>query len=625
MSGQEGNPFCAPFWSYNAYEPGVNNSVWELVTRLNRFQSFRRITNERCLRLYGGSSWINMSPYSYMRGGTVSIQGDDRPKFNVVSSCCDTIFSRIAKNKPRIIALTQRGDDSLRRRAQKLSQFILGMMKMKAPGEVSAYEAAQACFRDGSLFDIGTLKIYREGGRIKYDRVISNEIYVDEVDAAYGDPSHIHQVKYVLKDTLKAMHPKSMHLAIDQAAHVFEGEGQFASNTDTRYAIVIESWHKRSGEKAKDGRHTICLSNVTLFDEEWKGARFPFVFSRWSKPVMGFWGQSLAYRLMGKQLEINQMLKFIQDSMRLGSSFKVFLEHGARVANEHVNNQIGGIIYYTGTKPEYTVPQTVHQEYFTHLKWLIESSFQEAGISSMSAQSKKPAGVEAAVALRELQDIESERFSTVAQDYDDMHVEIAKHIVALCKEMHEAGETIEVKAESKKFVDKIKWSEVQIDENDVVLQLFPTSMLPHDPAGRIAYVTELMQSNLIDQDMGLALLDFPDVEAALDIRNAPIRSIEAAIEKIIDKGEYDPPEPFMNLELGLKLFQAHYLHARDNEVKEERLELMRKWMAAAKSMMDKAAQDQMNMQAQAQMMAQAPAAPAAGPAVSKQLAPAPLV
>ena len=132
MSGQEGNPFCAPFWSYKAYEPGVNNSVWELVTRLNRFQSFRRLTNERCLRLYGGASWINMSPYSYMRGGTVSIQSDDRPKFNVVSSCCDTIFSRIAKNKPRIIALTERGDDSLRRRAQKLSQFILGMMKMKA-------------------------------------------------------------------------------------------------------------------------------------------------------------------------------------------------------------------------------------------------------------------------------------------------------------------------------------------------------------------------------------------------------------------------------------------------------------------------------------------------------------
>jgi hypothetical protein len=623
--GSEGNPYCQPFWSYNAYEPGVNNSVWELVTRLNRFQSYRRLTNERCLRLYGGSSWINQSPYSYMRGGTVSVQGDDRPKFNVVSSCCDTIFSRIAKNKPRIIALTQRGDDALRRRAQKLSQFILGMMKTKDDNNKCAYDYAQMNFRDGTLFDIGAMKIYREGGKICYDRVLSNELYVDEVDAAYGDPSHIHQAKYVLKDTLKAMYPKSQHLAIDQAAYVFEGEGQFASNTDTRYAIVIESWHKRSGEKAKDGRHTICLSNTVLFDEEWNGARFPFVFSRWSKPVMGFWGQALAYRLMGKQLEINQMLKFIQDSMRLGSSFKVFLEHGARVVNEHVNNQIGGIIYYTGTKPEYTVPQTVHQEYFTHLKWLIESSFQEAGISAMSAQSKKPAGVEAAVALRELQDIESERFSTVAQDYDDMHVEIAKHIVALCKEMHEAGEKIEVKAESRKFVDKIKWSEVQIDENDVVLQLFPTSMLPHDPAGRIAYVTELMQSNLIDQDMGLALLDFPDVEAALDIRNAPIRSIEAAIEKIIDKGEYDPPEPFMNLELGLKLFQAHYLHARDNEVKEERLELMRKWMATAKAMMDKAAQDQMNMQAQAQMMAQAPAAPVAGPAVSKQLAPAPLV
>jgi hypothetical protein len=221
----------------------------------------------------------------------------------------------------------------------------------------------------------------------------------------------------------------------------------------------------------------------------------------------------------------------------------------------------------------------------------------------MAAQSKKPAGLDAAVALREMEDIESERFATVAQEYDNMHVDMAKHIIDLCKDMDEAGEKIEVKAESKKFVEKIKWKEVQIDENDVVLQLFPTSMLPKEPAGRIQYVTELMQSNLIDQDLGLSLLDFPDVEAALDVRNAPINNIEATIEKILDKGEYDPPEPFQNLDMGLKLFQSHYLLARDNGVDESRLELMRRWMTSAKAMKDQQMQQQMNMQAQAQMQA----------------------
>jgi hypothetical protein len=551
---------------------------------------------------------------------------DERPKYNVVSSCVDTVFSRIAKNTPRIVALTERGDDTLRRRAQKLQQFILGMMK-----QTKGYSVAKETFKDGCIFDVGIAKLCREedSGRMYFERVYANEIYVDETDAFYGSPSHMHQAKYVLKDSLKEMFPAKFHLAIEEAGNAMEGEGQFASNTDTRFAVVIESWHLPSAPGAKDGRHTICVSNKVLMDEVWKKDHFPFVFSRWTAPMVGFWGQSLAFRLMGKQVEINKMLKIIQDSMHLGAAFKVFVEHGSRVAQEHLSNALGSIVYYTGTPPQYTVPQTVHPEYFTHLKWLIEASYQEAGVSALSAQSKKPAGLDAAVAMREFQDIESERFATIAQGYDDMHIEMAKMILRECKEMDEEGIKLEVKAESKKFVETIKWKDVEIDENEMVLQMFPTSMLPHDPAGRIQYVTELMQGGLINSDIGLSLLDFPDVEAAIDVQTAPTRDIEFTIGEILEKGEYNPPEPFQNLELGLKLFQSHYLLARSNGVSEDKLEMLRNWMNSAKALKDQQQQQQMQMQMAAQMQAQgnpamggAPALPEAPTEAAPQAVPA---
>lgn len=601
VQGQEGNPYPAPWWLADKYDSSVNNRVFELVFRLNRFQSYRRDTNIKCLRMYAGASYMNFSPYSYMRG-TIQYMSDDRPKYNVVSSCVDTVFSRVAKNNPRLLALTERGDDTLRRRAQKLTQFTLGMMK-----QTGGYARAKEAFKDGQIFDVGIVKLCREddSGRMYFERVFPNEIYVDETDAFYGSPSHIHQAKYILKDKLKELYPAKYHLAIDQATNAMEGEGQFASNTDTRYAVVIESWHLPSAPGAKDGRHTICVSNQVLFDEVWKKDHLPFAFSRWTNPMVGFWGQSLAYRLMGKQVEINKMLKIIQDSMHLGSAFKVFVEHGSRVAQEHLSNALGSIVYYTGTPPQYTVPQTVHQEYFTHLKWLIDASYQEAGISALSAQSKKPAGLDAAVAMREYQDIESERFATIAQSYDDLHIEMAKMILRECKEMAEEGVKLEVKAESKKFVETIKWKDVEIDENEMVLQLFPTSMLPHDPAGRIQYVTELMQGGLINQDIGLSLLDFPDVEAAIDVQTAPTRDIEFTIGEILEKGEYNPPEPYQNLELGLKLFQSHYLLARANGVSEDRLEMLRNWMNSAKALKDQQQQQQMQMQMATQAQAQA--------------------
>ncbi len=598
-SGYDGTTLLPPFWFHDSYDSGVRNSVFELVQRLNRYQSPRRETNIRCLRMYGGNYVLNFSPYSYARGNVLQLS-DERPKYNVTSSCIDTVFSRIAKNKPRIMALTERGDDSLRRRAKKLTQFTLGMFK-----QYNVYQRIQEMFKDGCIFDLGALKIYRDGGKIHFDRVMPNELYIDEADGFYGTPSHIHQVKYVLKDVLKDQYPKKYHNSIDQAQSILEGESAFASNTDTRYAVVIESWHLKSGEEAKDGRHTICINNEVLFDEKWDGKRFPFVFSRWCKPVVGFWGQSLAYRLMGKQIEINKMLKVIQDSMHLGSSFKVFVEHNSRVVQEHLSNAIGSIVYYTGAKPEYTVPQTVHNEYFTHLKWLIESCYQEAGISSLSAQSKKPAGLDAAVAMREFQDIESERFATIAQDFDDLHIEVAQHLMELCKEIDADGEKLEVKAESKKFVDTIKWKDVEIEDNQVVLQLFPTAMLPHDPAGRIQYVTELMQGGLIDQDVGLGLLDFPDVQEALDVRNAPLNDILFTIGEILEESKYNPPEPYQNLALGIKTFQNYYLKARSENVGEAKLEMLRQWMAAAKAMMDKQAAEAQAMQTGAQAGTQA--------------------
>ena len=49
---------------------------------------------------------------------------------------------------------------------------------------------------------------------------------------------------------------------------------------------------------------------------------------------------------------------------------------------------------------------------------------------------------------------------------------------------------------------------------------------------------------------------------------------------------HNPPEPFQNLQWGVKYFQSAYLNARENGVDEDRLEMLRQWMVAADAMMN---------------------------------------
>jgi hypothetical protein len=400
----------------------------------------------------------------------------------------------------------------------------------------------------------------------------------------YGTPQNLYQVKYLHKEVLKKMFPKNV-AGIGMSTTSFGNQAVGREGMED-YVVVIESWHL----DGKGGRHVISTDKDTLLDEPYKRDYFPFTFIRWSKRLTGFWGQSLAERLTGNQIEINKMLRIIQKSFHLGSVFKVFLEHGSRVAKEHLNNDIGSLIYYSGTKPDYFVPQVVHPEYFQHLQFLIQSSYEEAGVSQMSASSRKPAGLESGKALREYNDIETERFALISQAYEASFLDTTRQYIDLVKEMADDGIDYQVTSQSKRFIESIKWSEVAVDDNEFIMQMFPVSMLPHEPAGRLAFIQELVSNNYIPQEFALKLLDFPDLEGYASLATASIDDLMAALEDILVKGTYNPPEPFQDLATGIKLFQSAYLRSRNEQVPEERLEMLRIWIESAQLMLTSAQQ-----------------------------------
>lgn len=573
--------YLIKWWSAPKNE--AHQQIMDLVHKLTHEQTARTDRNIRCLQLYGTPDLVHGTSATFAFSSMMaSAMPENRVKINIIKSVSDTAVSMIGKMKPKATFLTDRGDAGLQTQAKKLTKYVEGAFYLN-----DIYSLHKQMFRDATVLDIGALKHYLKDGKICTERVLATELWFDPADTLYGHPTHMYQTKIYHKDVLIGMYPEKAG-AIRAATALLTRQGVSARAELDDFLTVVEAWHLPVDKKGSLGRHVICIETDTLLDEKYTKNHFPFTFFNWSKPVIGFTGQSLADSLTGNQIEINKMLRIIQKSFHLGAAFKVFLEYGSKIVKEHITNEIGSIIYYSGTPPQFYVPKTVHEEYFRHLEWLISNSYEEIGISQLTASSRKPAGLESAKALREYNDIQTERFASVSQDYEATFLETAKHYLELSKDLKEEGYDFEVKGQSKKFIESIKWSDIDIDAEAYVMKMFPTSLLPSEPAGKLAYVQELLSAGLVEQDWALELLDFPDTEAYSSLKNAALNDILDTLDEMINQGKYTPPEPYQNLALGLKLVQAAYLRGKHDGVPDQRLDLLRRWISQADRLQEKA-------------------------------------
>ena len=495
----------------------------------------------------------------------------NRVTYNVVKSCIDSITNKVAKNRPRPLFLTTKGDYSLKRRAKKLTQYLDG-----AFDSANIYQVGQKVFTDAATFGTGAMKIYTENGQVSVERVFIDELIVDDAEAMYGKPRQMHQKKYINRDVLMAMFPEFREKI--NAATLAK---TWADKTIADSVVVLESWHLRSDpqqETKHDGRHTITIENCTLLDEEYTKDVFPFVFLRWTEALLGFFGTGLAEELTGIQLEINKILRNIQKAMNLVAVPRTYMQNESKIVSQHINNTIGAIVKHTGNPPTFHTPQAYPPEIYQHLERLYAKAFEITGVSMLSATSKKPSGLDSGAALREYNDIETERFLTIAQRYERFYIEIAKIFIDQTRDLSLNGETLTVKSPGKKFLETIKWKDVDMKEDKYSLRVFPTSLLPTTPAGRLEKVQELIQSGMISQEHALSLLDFPDLDKYISLETASQDNVQMLIEKMIEEGEYESPEAYLNLEAAIKETQNAYLRAKLENVPEDRRELLQRFI-----------------------------------------------
>lgn len=553
--------------------------IFGYLRNLEQNQASRRLQWLQFARLYQ-----NQNPVGFFNGvgsSTIGAVGlKDAPAVNVVKSCVDTATSKIGKSRPRPLFLTTDGDYEQQSRAKKLTQFLDGQFDA-----MQLYAKAAGVFRDGGIFGTGALKFYvdKNLGLVNCEKVLVDEILVDDGEAMYGKPQQLHQRKYINRDVLIEMFPKYEGI-IKGAPLAFNTlPGQ---TTTPDLVKVFESWHLPSSKDAKDGLHSISIETGTLFTEKYTKLYFPFVFWHWTPRVAGFWGMGLAEELFGTQLEISRLLRNIQLAMHLVAVPRVWIANGSVVSSSHINNEIGSVVKYTGTKPDFFTPAAMSSEIYEHLRWLIRSAYEQTGISQLSATSQKPAGLESGIALREYQDIESERFQVVGQRWEEFFLEAAQIIIDMTKDMFDDLKmNSEVKFAGRKFMESVKWSDVHMNADTYVLRCFAANILPTSPAGRLQKVQEMVQAGWFTMEQGKKLIDFPDIDAEMNQDLSSTDLIMKMIDSILENGTWMSPEPEMDLMEARVVVQKRIIEAKLKNADPEKIDMLTRWAEVVKGML----------------------------------------
>lgn len=491
---------------------------------------------------------------------------------NFTRPIVDALHARVGNNRPAVKHAADGASWTQRRKARQLDKVIEGSTE-----QLKIRPKAALCLRESLVVRGGALEIMGANGKIVTDRVPCEELLFDFEEARYGEPRQMHRLMSVSKDVLKARFPGHAD-AIDNAKPSSEPlmEGRSSSSRRNSMVEVAKSWHLPSKDGGSDGLFVISIDATILHHAPWKRDRYPIAFMKGSAPAEGFWPASLVDDLANLQYQVNSLFRRMQENAHHCASVKIQTRRGAEIQKSHL----------VGLKPHHYevenpgdaiwhVPEPFPPSYLQFLEFQIRQMHEVSGVSQLMTQSKNPLGAGASgAALAEFYDIESERFSHLEQGYADFWVDISQLIIDAARDLADDDEfkKSEVKWSKQNVLHRIKWEDVDLEEDQYELHLEASGFLPNTRAGKMQAIEQLIAAGFLDPKWAMSLLDFPDLKQAQMVQNSPIETALWAVEEVcdveltedesaVDEKKSAPmpaPDPNWDLDLNMAIAKAVY-------------------------------------------------------------------
>jgi hypothetical protein len=560
---------------YMLPEEKIAGAIQQVVQRIDDNNYDLRERFMRYARLYGNYEslgWVSLS------GANRAEQTNNRPVFNIIQSCIDTVNSKVARDNPSPYFITSGADYFDKLKAEKMTQFVQGIFQESKLYEISNNKV----FRDACVYGLGGLQFALNpvSNKIECEWVFIDEMKIDQYDAQKDRPLNMHRCKMIHKEKLLEMYPDKEEIINEIETthpHYFKNR-----ETVVDLVVITESWHLRVGDKP--GRHTVTLLDDVLLDEEYDEDWFPFAFFNYYEKPVGMFGRGITEAILSGQVEINKILLFIQQCQELQASPIIIVDSASQISEDVIlsNNIARMIPIRSGTMPpQFISPQACSPEVYQHLKDWMMWCYQEVGISQTSAGGTKQAGVNSAIAMRTMVDIESSRFIQVSKNWEQFYVDCAEICVQLGKRAYENDPEFHVSYIDKKskILKDLPWKKINLPDDMFVIRCDTISGFPSSAAGRIQTITDFISNQFITKERGLELLGMdPDLDDEIKLQTSSLRLTEKCLCDMVEEGIYNHPEKYLNLKLSLSVSVATYNQLVIDKCPEERLQLVRQWV-----------------------------------------------
>lgn len=556
-------------------EDALPASLWTDVCTVSGRLAWRRRQWEDALSMREAEQVTQLVPGRMTEHGGIERWDDYDPlSINVVETICETLHARLTSSQVRPQFVTSGGSYKQRRQAEKANSFMDGVFY---GARVQVDVAPDVC-DDAIGFGTGIGYAWVEGGEVRAERVRPWELLVDEIDGHDRKPRCMYRVRYVDRDVAKTRWPDAA--SIIERAPKPSGDWAIHDETLSDVILVIEAWRLPTGPDSGDGVRMIGLENGTIAREEWKHDRFPFAVMRYRRGKSGWYGCGVPKQIEGLQIDINETLLNVKECHRQ-STFRIFVERGAKVNKGHIGNVAGTVLEYDGTPPTFANFQTVNQELYNWIDIQTQRAFARCGVSQLSAQAQLPPGLQNASgkALRTYINESDSRFVMQLREFEEWHVDLARCIMLALEGSDEKVTSVHV---TKGRVGEVDWRTIRLGE-PFVIQTMPASLLPQTVAGRLEAVQEMRSSGLaealgLDAESLQRLLDIPDIAA--EGLTAGRDAVDLVIETMLDSGEPATPDSTLDLNICLRQGVRWYQQLRRDgeDINSEELALLRNWI-----------------------------------------------
>ncbi len=522
---------------------------------------------------------------------------------NVVRRQVDTYTAKIVKNRPLPMALTTGGDFGAQRRAKAITKFGEGVLD-----SVGYWATRELRIRDGAIFGSGIARNYRIGQKLFHTRTMPGEVMCDPRDAYYGKPRTIYIRHHIDRLVLTERHPYFAEEIKTAESKVSSDDLWLTWDDDMSDVVaVIEAIHLPSAELDPDdddvdtdGRYSMCISNAELVGADYVRDYHPVSKNDFQKPLVGWFGEGMVRQLAGLQYEINSVGLRMQEQGFMTGSY-VWVQAGSGVEVDTLDNGAMSVIRSL-TEPKFFTPAPWHPQFMEYYENLLSKRPQDVtGLSGFATHAEIPPGLAggSGLAIRNYKDTDTENLIPQGREDERDVVDTMWQLFDLMEEIHDESKKtgkkytvrVEKRADGRSAIEDMDYAKVRMDRAEFTLRTFPTSYLASTPSDRWQQVSEMAEKGLFAQDEILALLDFPDVQRVLNLRNSPRKTVEHIVEKLLDpefKGEI-APESVMNLDLCVAIGALAYLEAKwIDDAPEELTSRLLEWVIACRAMRDNA-------------------------------------